>query len=81
MNIRCPHCLGKGEVHLKTISKPLRDCYAVMKRIGPATREAIHDASKVKGHVTQTYKRIMRLERMGLVEKIGEERPAKFQVG
>lgn len=80
MKINCPHCRGQGQVELDTLSEPLRSCYTVMKKLGPATREAIHKASKLNGSVTQTYKRVVRLERLGLVAPQGESRPVVFGV-
>ena len=80
MKINCPHCRGQGRVDLDTLSPPLHECYSVLKRLGPATREQVHQASKAKGVLTMTYKRLARLERLGLVKSLGSERPVRFQV-
>lgn len=84
MKVCCPRCRGIGQTELQSLSKSLRECYVLMKNLGPATREEIHAASKLSGElsgvVTRTYKRVERLERLGLVKPLGTEKPVKFQV-
>lgn len=78
MNIQCSHCRGTGKVTLKG---PLLQCYEVVHKIGPATRESIHAATPKNGNaLTATYQRVLRLERMGLVKRMGSGRGPSFQV-
>jgi len=69
MKIRCPHCYGLGKVSL---SKPLLECLEVMRKIGPATRSEIHDATPENGNsLTATFRRVERLKGLGLVKEEG----------
>lgn len=81
MKICCPRCRGEGKVELKTLSKPLRECYTLMAKLGPATRDQIHIASKSRKSRTMTFKRVVRLKNLGLVEPApGDSDPVVFQV-
>ena len=80
MKICCPRCRGEGKVELATLSKPLRECYALLAQLGPSTREAVHKASKSRLGLTMTYRRVFRLEQLGLVKPLSQVRPVRFQV-
>jgi hypothetical protein len=77
MKIPCSHCSGKGKIELQA---PLRDCLDAMRKIGPATREQIHSATKANGNrLTSTYQRVRRLVKYKLAKEVGSERPQRFE--
>lgn len=75
--ISCPHCKGEGRLPL---SDPMLECVTAIKQLGVGTLAAIHEIAPAGSDVTATYSRIKRLLRLGLVRRVGEDRPMRFSV-
>ena len=68
-SVKCPYCKGSG--HAKLSKSSLR-CLATIRKLKQPTISELHEASEPWLLATATHKRVVRLERAGLVRTVGK---------
>ncbi len=75
--LACPRCHGTGK---RNLTAPYRDCFESILALGKPTISDIHDRSGGTLHLTATTRRVELLIEWGLVRKVSNERPMRYEV-
>lgn len=75
-SMTCPRCKGEGRIKL---SDPYLKCVRAIRALGKPTMLEIHAVNGKGTRPTATNKRVMRLEKAGVV-KILEGRPMRVEL-
>ncbi len=76
-SIDCPRCHGSGK---KKLTSPYRDCLKAIETLGQPTISELHEKSGGTLHLTATTRRVELLIEWGLVRKVSNERPMRYEV-
>jgi len=77
--VKCPACNGTGQSKL---SPPLQSVVDAVKSLGEPTRGEIFKylPERKRIDLTAVYQRVLRLNRMNVLRRIPNVRPARYQV-